>query len=279
MFKKIFQVTSILLLAGFSFFYTEKVTKIVRDNDPIMVKINDIKDEIEVSNLDPIIIDDEFIAGISGCSVDVDKSYSKMKSVGEFKEELLVMNEIKSDKTSKNKYIIGGNKKIKNVSILFILNNSINKELEKFLSTKKIDANFFLTRNYLSKNLNEVRSLSKLHHIYYYGEDGNYKDEYMIYDNNLINVNTNNESNYCLTNEKNSEILKICSDYDMKTIKSNYISDNVIQNVKKNLSNGNIIVFDTVNSNDIKASINYILSKGYNIVSLDDLLNEKENCN
>ena len=279
MFKKIFQVTSILLLAGFSFFYTEKVTKIVRDNDPIMVKINDIKDEIEVSNLDPIIIDDEFIAGISGCSVDVDKSYSKMKSVGEFKEELLVMNEIKSDKTSKNKYIIGGNKKIKNVSIVFILNNSINKELEKFLSTKKIDANFFLTRNYLSKNLNEVRSLSKLHHIYYYGEDGNYKDEYMIYDNNLINVNTNNESNYCLTNEKNSEILKICSDYDMKTIKSNYISDNVIQNVKKNLSNGNIIVFDTVNSNDIKASINYILSKGYNIVSLDDLLNEKENCN
>lgn len=279
MFKKIFQVTSILLLAGFSFFYTEKVTKIVRDNDPIMVKINDIKDEIEVSNLDPIIIDDEFIAGISGCSVDVDKSYSKMKSVGEFKEELLVMNEIKSDKTSKNKYIIGGNKKIKNVSILFILNNSINKELEKFLSTKKIDANFFLTRNYLSKNLKEVRSLSKLHHIYYYGEDGNYKDEYMIYDNNLINVNANNESNYCLTNEKNSEILKICSDYDMKTIKSNYISDNVIQNVKKNLSNGNIIVFDTVNSNDIKASINYILSKGYNIVSLDDLLNEKENCN
>lgn len=279
MFKKIFQVTSILLLAGFSFFYTEKVTKIVRDNDPIMVKINDIKDEIEVSNLDPIIIDDEFIAGISGCSVDVDKSYSKMKSVGEFKEELLVMNEIKSDKTSKNKYIIGGNKKIKNVSIVFILNNSINKELEKFLSTKKIDANFFLTRNYLSKNLNGVRSLSKLHHIYYYGEDGNYKDEYMIYDNNLINVNANNESNYCLTNEKNSEILKICSDYDMKTIKSNYISDNVIQNVKKNLSNGNIIVFDTVNSNDIKASINYILSKGYNIVSLDDLLNEKENCN
>lgn len=65
----------------------------------------------------------------------------------------------------------------------------------------------------------------------------------------------------------------------MKIIKSNYISDNAFQNVKKNLSNGNIIVFNTNNLSDIKASINYILSKGYNIVSLDDLLNEVENCN
>ncbi len=279
MFKKIFQVTSILLLAGFSFFYTERVTKIVRDNDPIMLKINEMKDDLEVTNLEPIIIDDEFIAGINGCSVDVDKSYSKMKAVGEFKEELLVMNEVKSDKIPNNKYIIGGNKKVKNISIVFIINKNLSTELENFLYTKKVAANLFVTRNYLSNNLNNLKGLSRSYSIYYYGEDGTYKDKYMIYDNNLINVNTENESNYCLTNEKNSETLKICSDYDMKTIKSNYISDNVLQNVKKNLSNGNIIVFNTINLSDIKASINYILSKGYNIVSLDDLLNETENCN
>lgn len=279
MFKKMFQVTSILLLAGFSFFYTEKVTKIVRDNDPIMLKINDIKDDLEVTNLEPIIIDDEFIAGINGCKVDVDKSYSKMKSVGEFKEELLIMNEVKSSKLPNNKYIIGGNKKVKNISIIFIINKKMSTELNNFLTSKKIDVNLFITRDYLSNNLNKIKKLSKFYSIYYYGDDGTYNDKYMIYDNNLINVNTKNESNYCLTKEKNSETLKICSDYDMKIIKSNYISDNAFQNVKKNLSNGNIIVFNTNNLSDIKASINYILSKGYNIVSLDDLLNEVENCN
>ena len=33
------------------------------------------------------------------------------------------------------------------------------------------------------------------------------------------------------------------------------------------------------NIDEIKVSINYILSKGYNIVSLEDLLSEKNGCN
>jgi hypothetical protein len=202
-----------------------------------------------------------------------------MKNVGEFKEELIVMSEVKSDKTSKNKYIISGNKKDKNVSIILFLNDKVDNQLINYLDNKNININFFVERNYLINNVSKIREISKNNNIYYYGEDGKYNDKYMINDNNIINVNTNNESTYCLTKEKDSDTLKTCTDYDMKTIKATYISENIIQNIKETLSNGNIIVLDTNKLEDISISINYILSKGYNITSLDDLLNESENCN
>ena len=100
--KKFTQVFSILLLAGFSFFYTEKVTQIVRNNDPIMLKIKDAKKTISVAKIDPVINDDEYITGVNGCDIDVDKSYTKMKNVGEYKEELLVLSETVIDKKIKN---------------------------------------------------------------------------------------------------------------------------------------------------------------------------------
>ena len=41
MLKKILKVTAVLLLVGFSFFYTEKVTIIARNSDPIMRAIKE----------------------------------------------------------------------------------------------------------------------------------------------------------------------------------------------------------------------------------------------
>jgi hypothetical protein len=38
-------------------------------------------------------------------------------------------------------------------------------------------------------------------------------------------------------------------------------------------------VFDSKNIEEIKVSIKYILSKGYNIVSIDELLDESNKCN
>ena len=98
----------------------------------------------------------------------------------------------------------------------------------------------------------------------------------MIYDNNIININSNNESNYCLTNEKNDETLKLCTSYDMYTIKSDFIDNDILNNTIKKLSNGSILVYNSDNIDGIKVSINYILSKGYNVVSLDNLLNNND---
>ena len=65
----------------------------------------------------------------------------------------------------------------------------------------------------------------------------------------------------------------------MTTIKSDVIKDNVYKTIKDKLYNGVIFAFDSNNVDEIKVSINYILSKGYNIVSLEDLLSEKNSCN
>lgn len=279
MFKKIIQVSSILLLAGFSFFYTEKVTKIARNSDPIMVQINNAKDNLEVMGTDPIIIDDEYIAGINGCIIDVDESYSKMKSVGEYKEELLVMSETKTNENIKNKYIVSGNMKTKNVSVIFIIKDEININVINFFKTKSISANFFVDRKFLEKNVSSIKKISKTNNIYYYGDNGNYLDKYMIYDNNLINVNMKNESSYCLVNDRDNDTLKLCTEYNMYTIKSKFINENIFKNVKENLTNGSIFVFNSNDIEDIKVSVNYILSRGYNIVSLDQLLDENNSCN
>ena len=276
--KKFTQVFSILLLAGFSFFYTEKVTQIVRNNDPIMLKIKDAKKTISVAKIDPVINDDEYITGVNGCDIDVDKSYTKMKNVGEYKEELLVLSETVIDKKIKNKYIISGNKNEKNVSIVFIIKDKVNNNLVNYLNSRKVNANFFIEGNYLSKNIVNIKELASNHSIYYLGTDGKYSDKYMIYNNNLININTKNESNYCITDKKDEKLLKLCTDYDMKTIKADYIENNILDTIKNNLTNGEIIVFNSEDEEEIKISINYILSKGYNIVSLNNLLNESNNC-
>lgn len=64
----------------------------------------------------------------------------------------------------------------------------------------------------------------------------------------------------------------------MVTIKSDIIKDNIYKRIKDKLNNGVIFAIDSDNIDEIKVSINYILSKGYNIISLEDLLSEKNEC-
>lgn len=277
--KKTLSIIGILLLTGFSFFYTEKATQIIRKNDPIMMKLNEVKNNNYVQTIKPIINNDEYITGINGCKIDINKSYDKMKTTRQYNEDLIVMKEVKVRENLNNKYIVGGNKLQKNVSIVFIINNDINDNLINFIERKNIKTNFFVDLDYLNKNTTLMKFISKNNNFYYLGNNKKYTDEYMTYANNLIEVNTNNKSNYCFLENKDENILKLCSKYNMKTIKSDIIKDDLINNIKENLSNGKIIVINSDDIDKIKVSINYILSKGYNIVSLDKLLNEKNNCN
>lgn len=278
MLKKVIKVSGVLILVGFSFFYTEKVTKIAREKDPIMIEIRNVKDGLTVSSVDPIINDDEYIMGINGCKIDVEESFSKMKNVGEFKEELLVMSEIKNKEKLTDKYIISGNKILKNTSIIFLVRDDISDNLLNYLSSKGVSANFFIDGEFLEKDLITTKFIAEKNNIYYYGNDGKYDDEYMLYNNNLISLNGKNESNFCLLEKKNKDVLNLCSDYEMKTIKAEFIKENIYTKVKENLSNGSIIVLDTNDIEEVKASINYIISSGYNIVTLDKLLDESNKC-
>jgi len=278
MLKKIFKISAVLLLVGFSFFYTEKVTLIARNSDPIMRAIKKEESNKKVSNVNPVINNDEYIMGINGCEIDVDKSYSKMRSVGEFKEELIVMKETSNDKDLTDKYVIGGNNKEKKVSLIFIVNKDIDSNLTNYINDKNLKVNYFIDGKYLEENMITVKFLSENSNIYYLGENEEYSDENMLYHNNLISMNGSNEPKYCFTSDKDNNTLKLCNDYDMVTIKSDIIKDNIYKRVKDKLNNGVIFAIDSDNIDEIKVSINYILSKGYNIISLEDLLSEKNEC-
>lgn len=278
MLKRIFKISAVLLLVGFSFFYTEKVTLIARNSDPIMMAIKKEESNKKVSNVNPVINKDEYIMGINGCEIDVDKSYSKMRSVGEFKEELIVMKETSDDKDLTDKYVIGGNNKEKKVSLIFIVNKDIDSNLTNYINDKNLKVNYFIDGKYLEENMITVKFLSENSNIYYLGENEEYSDENMLYHNNLISMNGSNEPKYCFTSDKDNNTLKLCNDYDMVTIKSDIIKDNIYKRVKDKLNNGVIFAIDSDNIDEIKVSINYILSKGYNIISLEDLLSEKNEC-
>jgi len=64
----------------------------------------------------------------------------------------------------------------------------------------------------------------------------------------------------------------------MKTIKTNEIKEDILSTVKTTLENGKIFLINSSNLEEVKYSINYILSKGYKIVYLDELLDESNAC-
>ena len=79
--------------------------------------------------------------------------------------------------------------------------------------------------------------------------------------------------------EKNKKFFDNCTSNNMKSIKVQSVNENILTYTKEELSNGKIFLFDTNNYDEIITSIKYILSKGYKIVSIDDLLDESNSCN
>ena len=261
--KKIIEKISLLCLICFSFFYTDKVINIINKKDPLMMEIINIKDNYEVLPVNAVINDDTIIPGINGKEINIDKSYNNMKSSRVFREEELVFNELYPTDNlynNKDKYIISGNTSKKEVAIISIYDNRyINK-------IKNIDnITIFINHNDLTiSNINNLKNKE----IYSYGDNGIYSNEIITNDNTLINRLSNNKSNYCLVKNKNNDILSICNKNNMYVVLPNIIGD--YYNIRNNISNGSIILLDSLNNIDI--IIKYINSKGYNIVTLSKLL-------
>ena len=84
--------------------------------------------------------------------------------------------------------------------------------------------------------------------------------------------------NYCYTENLDESILKICSKNNSYTIVPNIvIKTNPALTLTKNLTNGSIIslyINDEV-IKELEIMIKHIKSKGYNVVTLSELLEEK----
>ncbi len=284
MLTRILQFIGITCLLVFSFFYTDRVVTVVKNQDPIMMKINNFSSNYNVKPVNVIINGNEIIPGISGCCVDINKSYSNMKKLGEYAVNKMEYIEIKPELTISNiydKYIIKGNKKTNEVALVFKL--SSDKYINHILGTlrrKQAKAAFFLDGTVIENSDLVYAIIKDGHELYNLGYNGNYNEELFIWTNNLIETISNNKSKYCLVLNENKEVLNLCSKHKMYTIKSdlviNYSKD--LNSIRDKINKGSIIVFDISINNtlsDLNNTITFLNKKGYKFNLLSEHLSEK----
>lgn len=273
--KKLFKIFGIITFLCFSFFYTDRVMNVISDKDPLKQEIINLSNNYKLSSNEAIVSGDTIIPGSNGREVNVDKSYKKMRTGNVFNDKLLVFNVIYPEyklKDNMDKYIINGNINKKEVSIVFIINNDNNiNKIISILDNKKVVSNLFIEYNYLFNNINKIKKYNN-HNIYSYSDK--YIYDTLVIANNIITRTMNNKPVYCLSKTKNKNNINVCSYSNMYTIIPSI--NGGYNDIKSNLSNGNIILLDTsINTvNELNLIINFINSKGYDIVSLDKLLSE-----
>ena len=270
---KVIKIIGLFCLFALTFFYTEKVINVTLEQDEIMIKIKEYAKNNNTLPSNAIIKDDTIIPGKTGRQVNVDSSYKSMKKIGYFEPTLIAYESIYPEISiynNYNKYIIKGDSTKKNVSLIYIINN--NNIIDNIVNTSNkfnIKLNLFIDSSYLSNNINILEKI-KNNEIYNYGNKGNYTKDNLIINNNIINNKTNNNSNICLFGKKDNTSLNNCANSKMLSLYIDTITN--YYNIKDNLENGKIYVID--NTKELNNISQYIISKGYNIVPLSELITE-----
>ena len=244
--KNLVKMLGLFVLIGFSFFYTDKVLNVIREEDKVMIELTSVIDVYKEDAVDAKVVGNTIIPGIKGRIINVDKSYNKMKQLGIFNKNLIIYDEVEpsiSISNNKDKFIISGNSNKKMVSILFILDNDKRLDsVNKILDSKGVSANYFVDYNYLVNNSTKIKE-NKTHEFYSYGDNGEYRPDNLLFSNNLISRIKDNDAIYCLSLDMNVDTLKMCSNNNLYTIIPSIIGGNrPYTNVKTNLTSGSIIL-------------------------------------
>lgn len=273
--KNIIKSIGLFSLIIFSFFYSEKVIDVVKEQDSLMIEIKENMDKYKIDSVDAIIKDNTIIPGTKGRIVNIDKSYKNMKKYNTFNENLLIFDEVEPNVSINNnldKFIIKGKK---NIYLIFILDNVNNLDkLVNKVNNNKI--NFFINNNIINNNI-EILYKIRNFELYNYGDKGNYTNELIIMNNNIINNISNNKSNICLNLNKDVNNLNICKNNKMYSITTDIIEvEDNYNNIKNNIEEGSIIVLNINNKNinNINNIIRYIETKGYKLNYLSELVKE-----
>lgn len=262
----------LILFSFLSFYITYKTADIIKQADKIMKSINNNFEKYNVTPVNGIIKDDTIIPGINGLKVNINKSYNNMKHVGFFSDKLFVYDNLKNInllEDNLDKYIIKGSDFKKSVSILLFLDNENNKkDISKLVD---YPLNIIVSYNYYLDNLEYIDNLIK----------NNFN--ILIYNINKQNIKNFTQmikilpqkKLYCFNNIKDAKFKKMCMDNNYYSIlKEKIITKDYLQNVKRNLANGEFVTLKGSYENELTSVINYIYSKGYSILNLDEMLDE-----
>ena len=270
---KFIKLLGLICLICFTFFYTEKIISVSQEQDEIMIKLKELAEIYKVEPINAKIKDDTIIPGNIGKNLDIDISYKQMKKIGYLEDSLLTYKNVYptiSIYNNYNKYIINGNIYNKNVSLIYIINNT--KTIDNILSTinnKNTTISFFIDSSFLNNNIDIISKL-KNHEIYNYGNNGNYTKDNIIITNNIINNKSNNNSKFCLFLKKNEGSLNNCANSKMLSIIPSITGN--YNDIKNNIQNGSIILIN--NTKELSNIIDYIKQKGYSILPLSNIVKE-----
>ena len=279
MLKKIYPVILTLLLIYFSFYYTNKVVGLIKSKDPIMVKIEKEKGSYEVKAINAKADSKNVIPGKNGKVVNVNESFKKMKSYGEYNEELYVFEEVEPTVSMDDyydKYINLGRNDSNKVSIVFKVekNNSL-EEILNILKNNNVNATFFMDGIFLNSNKDIIsKAIKDGNEIEVLSYDGGYDKLYFEDSLHKLFDLTKTEPKFCYADYDRKEVLLLCDRLGLHTIIPTINSSiNSFSLVKDKLQNGSIISLNT-SPNNLNTIINYIKQRGYNLVTLDNLLLE-----
>lgn len=279
---RFFQTVGILALICVSFFVTEKTVQVVKEYDDVMIAIKQKKESYEIKAVDAIIKDNTVRPGKKGKTIDVNKSYSKMKQYGKFNESLLEFKETKPEVSivdHKDSYVIGGNASDQKVSLVFLIEKDDDyASLLTILEEKNVKGNFFVNSEWL-ENHNELMLewIKKGHNIGNLSENRDYNSASFPWMNTIIEKIGHQKAGYCYLESPDENSLKLCSYASNYTIMpSIVIKQNLTKEVKDSIANGSIISITPSSSvlKELPVMIRTILSKGYQIVPLSELLAE-----
>ncbi len=280
--KRFFEILGFLSLVCFSFFYTEKTIDVVKEVDDIMITLKEQapKYQVKAENAN---IDGKFMTpGISGKIVNLQKSYEEMKHYGKFHPNLLVYDKVSPEISIKNrydKYIQTGNPKKRQVSFLFIIDEKGNPSpIIEILKEKKVTGTFFIDGSWLEKNQNELVSLIEgKFTVGNYSYRGDYGHESFVWIDTIIKRVGGQKQSYCLVEKENKKALSTCKLQKDYTIYPNIIiKENPYSELTEQVESGSIILMrlDAQVKKELPLMITYLKQKGYEIVNLEQLLEE-----
>lgn len=254
-FYKYFGIVAIML---FSFYYTEKIALFMRQKDPIYETISDVKENQDTTSVNAIIEDDYITPGINGLSINVSKSFQKMKSFGAFNKYYLIFDQVKPNvslENNKDKIITKGNKLKKAVSLILTTTDT---DISQYCQENKIKTSVLINQDTFKRDSvhEQINDDTK---------------QYNETERLLNSINQN--KNICLVNNYNEELCKKNKKYLVKpTLELNRSNIAVI---KSKIESGTILTIQqNASLEDFKILLNQIKYQGLEIQTLSELISE-----
>ena len=151
-------------------------------------------------------------------------------------------------------------------------------EIIRILNQEGVVGTFFLDGLWLENNLSIVKDITN-HELEILSYDNHYEEIYFSSAIQYLKNTTGQQSHYCYADYDNKTVIELCSKLKLHTITPTIkITNTPFQDIKTKLQNGAIISFpiNTTIELELKTVVNYIQSKGYDIVTLQTLLSETQ---